>query len=102
MLIATDTPSSIGNHIGNFEWVTTGNDGAIEVPDFLGFELIAQPGEHYWAVDGTKPKPKAQPKVDPVIDLKEDESTGDDIADALDASNVGARPKARARKTTKE
>lgn len=98
MLVASDNI----NGVAGFEWKTTGDKGAIEVPDALGHELINRQGGHYWAVDGTKPAPKPEPKPEPKVELQEDESTGDDIADALDASNVGTRPKARARKTTKE
>jgi hypothetical protein len=97
MLVASDNI----NGVAGFEWTKVGDAGAIEVPDRIGHDLINRDGGHYWAVDGTKPAPKAEPKAEPTVELKEDESTGDDIAEALDASNVGVRkPAAKTRKTT--
>ena len=98
MFVASDNI----NGIGVYQWTVVGDKGAIEVPDALGHDLINRAGNHYWAVDGSKPAPKPEPEVIPEPELKEDESTGDDISDALDAANVGTRPKSRARKTTKE
>lgn len=99
MFVASDNI----NGIGSYQWETPGDAGAIEVPDALGHELISRPGEHYWAVDGTKPAPKPEPKPEPKVELKEDESTGDDVAEAIEAANVAARkPAAKTRKSTKE
>lgn len=97
MLVASDSICGVAG----FEWKIVGDKGAIEVPDFLGHDIISR-GTQFWAVDGTKPAPKPEPKPEPRVELQEDESTGDDVEDALNASNVGIRKSARARKSTKE
>jgi len=97
MFVASDSI----NGIAGYEWKITGDKGAIEIPNNLGHELINRQGGHYWAVDGTKPIPKPEPTPEPVVELQEDESTGNDIADAIDAASVGIAKKAtRARKST--
>jgi len=99
MFVASDNICGVAG----YEWTATGDKGAIEIPDYLGHDLINRDGGHFWAVDGTKPTPKPEPKPEPKVALEEDETTGDDIADAIDAADVGINKKAtRARKTTKE
>jgi hypothetical protein len=87
--------------VAGFEWKIEGDKGAIEIPFYLASDLISR-GDQFWAVDGTTPAPKPEPTVEPKVELEEDESTGNDIDDALDASNVGTRKSTRARKSTKE
>ena len=97
MLVASDNI----NGVAGFEWTKVGDAGAIEVPDYVGNDLINRDGNHYWAVDGSKPTPKVEPEAEPKVELKEDESVGDDITEALDVSNVGVRkPAAKTRKST--
>lgn len=97
MLVASDSICGVAG----FEWKVTGDKGAIELPDFLGHDLIAR-GSQFWAIDGTKPAPKPEPEPEPKVEIKEDESTGNDIDDALNVSNVGTRKSTRTRKSTKE
>jgi hypothetical protein len=96
MLVASDNLNSIGS----YKWEKVGDKGAIEVPYSLAADICNRPGGQYWVVNGNVPAAPAEPEAQPEVELKEDESTGDDIADALDASNVGTRPKTRSRKTT--
>ena len=96
MLVASDSV----NGLGDFQWEKAGDAGAIEVPDFIAFDLINRNDGHYWSVDGVKPAPKAAPVAEPVVELQEDETTGNDVADAIEAANVGAKKTTRSRKTT--
>jgi hypothetical protein len=97
MFVASDNI----NGVAGYEWKTTGDKGAIEIPNQLGHQLINRQGGHYWAIDGTKPIPTPEPEAEPEVALQEDESTGNDILDAIDAANVGVTKKAsRARKST--
>ena len=98
MLVASDGV----NGIGNFQWEKAGDAGAIEVPDFIAFDLINRNDGHYWSTDGTKPAPKPEVEVEPEVPLQEDETVGNDINDAISAANVGPTKAARARKTTKK
>lgn len=98
MLVASDNINSLGE----FSWTKEGDKGAIEVPDALGYDLISRPDGHYWAVDGTKAAVKVE-KEEPKVALQEDEESGDELADALDAASVTPKKAPRARKsTTKE
>lgn len=96
MYVASDSI----NGFGTFSWETTGDEGAIEVPDYIGHDLISRPGGHYWSMDGTQPIPVPEKEPDPIIDIQDDESMGDDLADAIGAAKVGPKPRARTHKST--
>jgi len=100
MLVASDNI----NGIGEYQWEKAGDAGAIEVPDYVGSDLINRGDGHYWAVDGTKPQPKVKPEAAPEVPLEEDASTGNDVEEAIEAASVGPKKATRTRKsaTTKE
>ena len=96
MLVASDNV----NGFGDYQWEKVGDAGAIEVPDFVGSDLINRQDGHYWAVDGSKPQPKQQPEAEPKVELQEEELSGNDIDDAIQAAGVVTKKAPRARKST--
>ena len=96
MLVASDNL----NAIGPYKWEVIGDKGAIEIPYQLAIDICNRPGGQYWAVDVNIPAPAPKPEAEPKVELQEDETTGNDVADAIEAANVGAKKTTRSRKTT--
>jgi hypothetical protein len=90
MLIASKSVCGVGG----YQWEKAGDAGAIEIIEHNAYELMSIPGGNFYSVEG------AEAEVEAKVPLQEDETTADDVTEAIEAANVGAKKATRSRKTT--
>lgn len=96
MLIASKSVCGVGG----YQWEKAGDAGAIEIIEHNAYELMSIPGGNFYSVEGVEAPKKAEAEVEAKVPLQEDETTADDVTEAIEAANVGVKKTTRSRKTT--